>query len=59
MKPWLEIATNLWIHEFCLNKIITSYIVQCFMLYKAISHHSHSFRAPKNYARYFRCIIPF
>lgn len=42
-KPWLEIAINLWIHEFCLNKIITSYILQCFMLYKAISHHDNSF----------------
>lgn len=23
MKPWLERAINLWLHEFCLNKIIT------------------------------------
>ena len=43
IKHTEKIAINLWIHEFCLNKIITSYILQCFMLYKAISHHHNRF----------------
>lgn len=43
MKPWLKIAINLWNHEFCLNKIIASYSIQCFMPNKAISHHNNCF----------------
>lgn len=57
MKPWLEIAIRLWIHEFCLNKIIICCTVLCAVRSNFTSQ--WQFWAPTKYDSLFRFIIPF